>query len=506
MPSRTALVPTIREPKQVGLWIRVSTEDQVKGESPEHHERRARLYAESKEWNVVEVYRLDGVSGKDIIALPEAQRMLSDIRSGKITGLIFSKLARLARNTKQLLDFSEIFRECGADLISLQESIDTSTPAGRLFYTMIAAMAQWEREEIAERVAASVPIRAKLGKPLGGTVPFGYRWEGRVLKTEPKEAEVRKLVFELFAEHKRPKRVARLLNEAGHRTRNGSKFTDTTIKHIIRDPISKGDRRTNYTRGKGDGKNWVMKPETEWVMMRVEPIVSEELWTECNGIIDARRSKTTPQPGRKVVHLFAGKVFCTCDGSPKMYVRSGSSKYVCMECRNKIGSDDLDHIFREQLRDFFSSSEQLVTYIEQADKEIADRKTLLDSLLADQKKVTQEMEKVYQLYVGDQISADGFGRTYRPLEERAKQLDNEIPRLQAELDYLKIQHLSRDEVVSKAQDVYAHWPELQREVKQAILDDVVERIVVDKTEVEIKLAYVPSPFEIAAKRQHNHRA
>jgi len=121
------------EPIKVGIWIRVSTDKQVRDESPEHHEERAKHYIYAKGWKLTKIYRLDGVSGKGVMSHPETQRMLHDIKSGEINGLVFSKLARLARSTKELLEFADIFRRSKANLISLSENIDTSTPSGMLF-------------------------------------------------------------------------------------------------------------------------------------------------------------------------------------------------------------------------------------------------------------------------------------------------------------------------------------------------------------------------------------
>lgn len=483
----------------VGIWIRVSTEDQAQGESPEHHERRARMYAESKGWNVVRLYDLSGVSGKTVMEHPETRQMLEDVAAGRVKGLIFSKLARLARNTRELLDFAEYFEQHGAHLISLDEAIDTSSPAGRLFYTLIAAMAQWEREEISDRVKASVVVRAKMGKSTGGAAPFGYRWEDGRLQPDPTEAPVRARIYELFAQEKRLKTVATLLNEAGHRTRKGAKFSDTTVKRLLEDPTAKGIRRANYTRSKGEGMAWELKDPEEWVHTPVEAVVSEELWDACNTILDERRNNQ--KPTKRAVHLFAGRMFCGCGG--KMMAPSNLPKYVCQKCRRKIRRDDVEEIFREQLQGFYLSEEEVREHLEQADANLLEKRALVKALKAEEARLRTDMDKTYKLYLDGVISTHGFGERYKPLEERLEQLTKEIPRLQGETDFLAEKLLSSEEVIAQARDLYGRWNDLPFEDRRRIVETVVDRVTVDEDSVTIDLAYTPTPHLTAAEGQRN---
>jgi site-specific DNA recombinase len=488
---------TVSGTKEVGIWIRVSTEDQAQGESPEHHLERARGYATAKGWTVKEVYDLAGVSGKSVMDHPEAKRMLADVRKGHITGLIFSKLARLARNTRELLDFADIFRGCSADMISLQETIDTSTPSGRLFFTMIAAMAQWEREEIADRVKASVSVRAKLGKPLSGVSPYGYRWQDKKLVLSPAEAPIRLRAYELFAQHRRKGHVAKLLNEAGYRTRAGAKWSDIGIGRILRCPSAKGVYHLNRTRQTGKW-TWEQKPESEWGVLQVEPIVSEALWNQCNQILEEQQKKHK-RPGPKPVQLFGGLTFCSC--GHKMYVKANSPKYVCAKCHTKIPIVDLEAIFHDELKAFFAAPESIAKHLTEANANVAEKENLLKAHRTEIQKIRDEMARTHRLYLDGQITAQGFGQFYKPAEERLNQLLAELPKLEAELDHLKVNTLSAEEVVSEAEALYARWPKLPAGNKRRIVESIVEKITIGKDEIDLTLSYLPSSEEMIKNQQ-----
>ncbi|MDD5544303.1 MAG: hypothetical protein PHX83_14130, partial [Acidobacteriia bacterium] len=226
-----------------------------------------------------------------------------------------------------------------------------------------------------------------------------------------------------------------------------------------------------------------------------------EVWAECNRIL--METKNGKKPMRKGVRLFAGLAFCVCGA--KMRVPSNNPKYVCDRCRNKIPVADLEGIFHEQLKSFFFSPTEILKYLEQADKTIKEKQELLDTLEKEQQHLTADMDRVFHLYMNDQLSMEGFGKQHKPMEARLKQLEDEIPRLQGEIDFLKIRHLSSDQNLAEAKDLYSRWPELQQEEKRKVIENITEKVVIGKDDVTIELAYIPFSSEIMASGSRNLR-
>jgi site-specific DNA recombinase len=479
--------------KRVGIWIRVSSEEQAQGDSPAHHLARAEMYCASRSWKVVEVYDLAGVSGKSVIDHPEAERMMQDVRRGHIQALVFSKLARLTRNAKELMNFSEFFQEHQTDLVSLSESIDTSSPSGRLFYNLVASMAQWEREEITDRIKSSVLVRAKLGKPLSGKAPYGYTWKDKKLVVHPEEGPVRKLIYELFEEHQRIKTVARVLSERGYRTRNNKKWSDMAVRFQLKDPTAKGVHRRNYTRSMGVGKPWGLKPESEHIFNEVEPVVASELWDRCNKLLDARYLKRE-RPAKKPAHLFSGFVVCKC--GEKMYVPTKSPKYTCQKCRTKIPCLDLEDLFLEEVKDYLVNPDNVLSYLSKVSTAQVDMEAHLMHLQKESAKIKTDTDRMLTLYLDGSVSSEEFKVFNQPLSERRPQIQEEIIRLQAELDLLKIDSLSSEQLVAEAVDLHARWPGMAPDEKRRVAEQMVRSIVIGDGTIDFHLVQLPSYKEI----------
>lgn len=480
---------------KVGIWIRVSTEDQARGESPKTHEYRAKTYAEFKNWKVVELYDLSGVSGKTVIDHPKAKKMLADVANGKIQALIFSKLGRVARNVRELLDISDHFQKHNANLVSLDESIDTSTPAGRLLFTVIGALAQWEREEISARVSASVPVRAKMGKPTGGKGPFGYIWKDRKLVINPKESPIVKEIFSTFLTTKKLLTTARIMNEKGYRTRNGAKFGKTTTKRILTDPTYKGLKRANYSKSKGDKKSWVLKPEKDWVYFEVESIVSTDTWNEVNAAITKNAAPfpaTLPLIGK---YAFSGLLTCG-DCNKKMYVMKHNGmdvpRYSCRGCKTKINEDVLFEQFKEGLKCMVVSPEQLDGEHKTDESILQGKESLIKTLNSELKTIDRKIDTLLDLVNDGSLDRKIFSERIGGLQERKQQIDFEIPRLQGEIDFVKISEIGKNFVIEQATTLYDLWDSLDAENRKKIARELLKKITLTKKDLMLELYYLPA--------------
>ena len=137
-----------------GIYIRVSTEDQAKDGFSIHAQReKLTKYAEANDWDIHDYYVDDGISGKNLEGRPEVKRMLDDVKNGKINNILIYKLDRLTRSTKDLIYLIELFEKHNCTFNSQTEKIDTSNAVGRMFVKIIGIFAEFERENLAERVS-----------------------------------------------------------------------------------------------------------------------------------------------------------------------------------------------------------------------------------------------------------------------------------------------------------------------------------------------------------------
>ena len=155
---------------RVAVYARVSTNEQSSSrqESPDTEPQLLdlRAYAEARGWKLYQEYIDEGISGtKD--SRPALNQLMNDARKRRFDSVLVWRFDRFARSAKHLVLALEEFKNLGIDFVSYQENVDTSSPLGAAIFTIISAVAQLERDIIAERVKAGLRRARSRGKRLG---------------------------------------------------------------------------------------------------------------------------------------------------------------------------------------------------------------------------------------------------------------------------------------------------------------------------------------------------
>ena len=164
---------------RVAIYYRVSTADQ----SPQAQVRELRTYAERRRVRYIEEY-VETASGV-ARSRPELDRLMADVRKRKVDLVLVWAFDRFARSTRQLVEALEEFGELGVDFVSYTQQIDTTTPAGKLTFSVLAAIAEFERELIQERVRAGMAAAKARGKHVGRRrIPMAKQNRARHLREQ----------------------------------------------------------------------------------------------------------------------------------------------------------------------------------------------------------------------------------------------------------------------------------------------------------------------------------
>ena len=333
--------------------------------------------------------------------------------------------------------------------------------------------------------------------PGTGQAPYGFRWHGRRLVSNGEEAMIRRTMFELFAEHGRKGTVARILNQRGLRTRRGGKWTDMAVSRLLACPSARGLYAINRTTTDASGKR-IERPEEEWEAIQCDQIVSDELWDQVQGILEEQNT-SRPTAGKKPLHTFSGLLRCACGGT--MAVLSNSSKYVCGECRNKIPCEDLEDIFRDQLSRLILDRPDLFGDPPAVDENVAEAETRLADARETMRKTKRQMRNFEHLFASEEISLERFGEIHPPLEKRRNSLNEEIRRLESEIQRKKSASRSNDEGEEAVLDfriLVDQWHTVPLEDRRAIVQSLVDHITVGDGQVEFAYAF-PNKSEDSSK-------
>lgn len=451
------------------LYSRVSTDSQFEdGYSIEAQLDRMISYCKAMGWTSFKPYIDPGYSGSSL-ERPQIQQLIADVEAKKVTTVVVFKLDRLSRSQKDTLFLLEdIFIKNDVTFISMTESLDTSTPYGKVMIGILSAFAQFERENIFLRTRTGMLERVKRGYWMGGgTTPFGYDYDDKQGILVPNEdADTVRKVYDLYLKGYSAQKIATLL---------GLKY-DRLVTQIL-------TRRTNV------GKIFYKGQEYEG---RHEAIIPEETYLAAMQEMAQRqktRTSVTPTP-----HLLTGIVYCGVCGCKMRYIKWGDKGFrLCCysydkakthmnknrtvdECNNELPwADQVEDIVISDLKSINTTPMSLL----ELDGQDSDTLNEAEELLLQIEAMNKKLKKLYNLYASsdNEVLYEAILDNETTLKRLQKDYETELkrkkPRIEKEFSKLEFTHLGDS------------WDLMDAQQQQSVIRDLIDKIIITHDHIDI---------------------
>lgn len=399
----------------VAIYIRVSTAEQVEeGYSIAAQKERLTAYCKAQAWDNYKFYVDEGVSAKDT-KRPELHRLFEDMRNGQVNMILVYRLDRFTRKVIDLHRMLEEMKKCDCAFKSATEPYDTSTAMGRMFITLVAALAEWETENLSERVKLALEEKVSNGERVGGIpYPFDLGHNEKLVMND-RRTRVTLDIIDKFKTGMSTERIADFLTKTNN---DKAKWRANTVIRILRNPALYGATRWNDSVYEDTHQGIISKDEFATIQKMMQQRTKH------------RRREV------KSVYLFQGAISCPSCGRPLSVNRffrkmaDGSDKqyhiYRCQPCEkekkfnrhfneNKILDALYDYMRNFQIDDIDYQEEQK------------------ESIYADQlKQIERKREKYQKAWASDLMSDEEFKRlmddtrdVYEDLKEKVAQSEPE---------------------------------------------------------------------------------